>query len=67
MLRVITDELFGEKNDDTGDSGGERKCRIHCVKERKHDYRPATVVENEEESELRGLGSRGLWKSRRVR
>jgi len=61
MLRVITDELFGEENDDTGDSGGDRKCRIHCVKERKHDYRPATVIENEEERELlRELGTVGV-------
>ena len=37
---------------------------IGC-KERKHDYRPATDVENEEESEvLREMDSRGLWKSR---
>ena len=52
IVRVRTDELFGEKNDDAGDSGGEGKRRIHCVKERKHDYRPATDIENEEESEL---------------
>ena len=63
IVRVGTNELFGEENDDTGDSGGERERRIHCVKERKHDYRPATDIENEEESELlRELGSRGLWK-----
>jgi hypothetical protein len=42
IVRVRTDELFGEENDDTCDGGGERKRRIHCVKERKHDYRPAT-------------------------
>ena len=52
IVRVRTDELFGEKDDDAGDSGGEGKRRIHCVKERKHDYRPATDIENEEESEL---------------
>ena len=52
IVGVGTDELFGEENDDTGDGGGERKRRIHCVKERKHDYRPATDIENEEESEL---------------
>lgn len=65
IVRVRTDELFGEENGDTGDSGGERKSsRIHCVKERKHDYRPATDLENEEEESelLRELGSRGLWK-----
>jgi hypothetical protein len=32
IVRVRTDELFGEENDNTGDSGGERKRRIHCVK-----------------------------------
>lgn len=52
IVRVRADELFGEENDDTGDSCGERKSRIHWVKERKHDYRPATDIENEEESEL---------------
>ena len=31
IVRVRTDELFGEENSDTGDSGGERKCRIHWV------------------------------------
>lgn len=65
IVGVRTDELFGEENDDTGDSGGERKRRIHWVKERKHDYRPATDIENEEESELlrecmQALGGRGL-------
>lgn len=30
---VRTDELFGEKDNNTGDSGGDRKVRIH-VKER---------------------------------
>jgi len=60
VVRVRTDELFGEENGNTGDRGGERKSRIHCVKERKDDYRPATVIENEEESELlREMGSRG--------
>ena len=28
---VRTDELFGEEDDDTGDSGGDRKCRVHWV------------------------------------
>ena len=52
VVRVRTDELFCEENDDAGDSCGERKRRIHCFKERKQDYRPATDIENEEESEL---------------
>ena len=61
IVRVRTDELFGEEDDDTGYSGGERKGRIHWVKERKQDYRPATDIENEEENGLLGeLGSRGL-------
>jgi hypothetical protein len=35
IFRVRADELLSEENDNTGDSGGERKGRIHCVKERK--------------------------------
>ena len=40
IVRVRTNELFGDENDDTGDSGGKRK----------HDCRLATDIENEEES-----------------
>jgi hypothetical protein len=29
MCWIRSDELFSEENGDTGDSGGERKCRIH--------------------------------------
>jgi hypothetical protein len=61
-VRVRTDELFGEKDDDTGDSGGERKRRIHCVIKREK-ARLSTGdrdIETKRRELLRELCGRGL-------